>query len=69
VLDIVNMVLKLMGRTDLEPMIQNNASSEIREQYLDSTKARERLHWSPQYGMEDGLRETIDWYRAEHEAR
>lgn len=68
VLDIVNIVLKLMGRTDLEPVIQNNASSEIREQYLDSAKARERLRWAPTYGMENGLRETIAWYRAEHEA-
>lgn len=67
VLDIVNMVLKLMGRTDLEPVIQNNASSEIREQYLDRSKAQERLGWAPKYGMEDALRETIAWYQPELE--
>ena len=67
VLDIVQMVLKLMGRTDLEPVIQNNASSEIREQYLDRTKAREQLGWQPQYGIEDALRETIAWYQPELE--
>ncbi len=65
VLDIVNMILKIMGRTDLEPVIQNIASSEIREQYLDATKARKRLGWSPKYGMEDALRETVAWYQAE----
>lgn len=65
VLDVVNITLKLMDRTDLEPVIQNIASSEIREQYLDVTKARERLEWSPRYGMEEALRETIDWYKAE----
>lgn len=65
VLEIVSMVLRLMGRVDLEPVIENNASSEIREQYLDSSKARERLGWSPQYNMEDGLKETIEWYRSE----
>ncbi len=65
VLDIVNMALKIMGRPDLEPVIQNNASSEIREQYLDATKARERLQWSPKYGMEDALRETVAWYESE----
>lgn len=65
VLDVVAMVLKLMNRTDLEPVIQNNASSEIREQYLDSTKARERLGWRPKYAMEEALGETIDWYQAE----
>lgn len=65
VLDIVNMALEIMGRTDLTPVIQNIASSEIREQYLDTTKARQRLGWSPKYGMEDALRETIAWYESE----
>lgn len=65
VLDIVNMTLKIMGRTDLEPVIQNIASSEIREQYLDTTKARQRLGWSPKYGIEEALRETIAWYKSE----
>ncbi|MFZ0661391.1 MAG: GDP-mannose 4,6-dehydratase [Acidobacteriaceae bacterium] len=68
VLDIVNMVLKIMDRTDLEPVIQNNASSEIREQYLDTAKARERLGWSPKYPMEAALQETIAWYQPELEA-
>jgi len=63
VLDIVNMTLEIMGRTDLEPVIQNIASSEIREQYLDASKARERLGWRPQYSMKEGIRETVDWYR------
>ena len=63
VLDIVHMTLEIMGRTDLEPIIQNITSSEIREQYLDASKARERLGWRPQYGMEEAIRETVDWYR------
>lgn len=65
VLDVVNMALKLMGRTDLPPIIQNSASSEIREQYLDATKARNQLGWTPKYSMEDALRETIAWYQSE----
>lgn len=65
VLDVVNMALKLIGRTDLPPIIQNTASSEIREQYLDPTKARDQLGWTPKYSMEDALRETIAWYQLE----
>ena len=63
VLDIVHMTLEIMGRANLEPVIQNIASSEIREQYLDASKARERLGWRPRYGMEEAIRETVDWYR------
>jgi CDP-glucose 4,6-dehydratase len=65
VLDIVAMVLRLMGRNDLEPLIQNNASAEIREQYLDASKARKLLGWEPRYNMETALEETIAWYKAE----
>jgi CDP-glucose 4,6-dehydratase len=63
VLEIVHMTLAIMGRTDLKPVIQNIASSEIREQYLDASKARERLGWQPHYGMKEAISETIDWYR------
>lgn len=63
VLDIVHMTLEIMGRAELEPVIQNIASSEIREQYLDASKARERLGWQPRYGMKEAIRETVNWYR------
>ena len=45
-------------------MVQNIASAEIREQYLDAGKARERLGWAPRHGMDAGLRRTIEWYRS-----
>jgi CDP-glucose 4,6-dehydratase len=63
VLDIVHMTLEIMGRNDLHPVIQNIASSEIREQYLDAGKAREKLGWQPQYNMKQALTETIEWYK------
>ena len=62
VLEIVRRVMACMHREDLEPIIQNEASAEIREQYLSSEKARSVLGWKPQYGLNEGLRETIDWY-------
>jgi CDP-glucose 4,6-dehydratase len=62
-LDLVEKVLAMMQRSDLRPIVQNIANSEIREQYLDPTKARTRLAWAPRYGMDEGLRRTIDWYR------
>jgi CDP-glucose 4,6-dehydratase len=62
-LELTEKVLGLMGRSDLRPVVQNIASAEIREQYLDAGKARKRLGWSPRHGMDDGLRRTIEWYR------
>ncbi len=63
VLQIVDRVLGIMGREDLDPIIQNIASAEIREQYMSASKAREVLGWEPTYGLDGGLRETIEWYR------
>lgn len=63
VIDVVRQTLEIMGRTDLIPIIQNNASAEIREQYMECEKARRLLDWSPRYGMDAGLLETVDWYR------
>ena len=63
VLGLVETVLRLLGRDDLRPIIQNNASSEVREQYACSDKAREVLGWEPRHTLEDGLAQTIDWYR------
>jgi CDP-glucose 4,6-dehydratase len=62
VLDVVGLLLALMDRTDLVPVVLNQATHEIPRQYLDCTRARERLGWRPRWTLEDGLRETIAWY-------
>ncbi len=62
-LELTEKVLQMMGRADLRPVVQNIASAEIREQYLDAGKARKLLEWKPRYGLDEGLRRTIEWYR------
>ena len=64
VLELVQMVLERMGRTELKPVIENTASAEIREQYMSVEKARRVLDWFPRYGMDEGLKRTISWYRS-----
>jgi len=63
VLDLVGKILKLTGKTSLVPRVLNEATYEIREQYLDCSKAKRMLHWQSKYTMEEGLQETIVWYR------
>jgi CDP-glucose 4,6-dehydratase len=69
VLDLVNRILKLMDRSDLEPRILNQGSLEISKQYLDCSKAKERLDWQPTHSFDEGLVETIDWYENVLETR
>jgi dTDP-glucose 4,6-dehydratase len=35
-----------------------------RRYLLDSTKLRSELGWAPQVELDDGLRATVEWYRA-----
>ncbi len=63
VLEIVETIVKLSGRPDLAPLVQGEARNEIQDQYLDSTQAHRVLDWSPRYTLEQGLEETLAWYR------
>ncbi len=62
VLDLVRQLLALMG-SKLEPDVRNEASNEIRRQYLSAAKARRVLDWSPLFTLEQGLARTLDWYK------
>jgi CDP-glucose 4,6-dehydratase len=59
---IAQKILDLM-QSPLKPEIRNEASHEIREQYLSARKAREELNWRPLFPLEEGLGRTIRWYR------
>jgi len=62
VLELTRKILALMNASHLEPVILNQAQGEIREQYLDCSRARETLGWTPRFDLEQGLRKAIDWY-------
>jgi CDP-glucose 4,6-dehydratase len=60
--EIIQRILDLMG-SKLKPDIRNEASNEIRSQYLSTAKARRVLGWSPLFTLDEGLKRTITWYR------
>jgi CDP-glucose 4,6-dehydratase len=49
--------------SSLDPIVLNEASNEIRHQYLSAEKARRVLGWSPQFHLDEGIRATVAWYR------
>lgn len=66
VLEMANLILRLMGKTNLKLNVLNQATHEIPKQYLDCSKARRMLEWRPLHTIETGLSETIEWYKARY---
>ena len=59
--ELVERILGLMS-SDLKPVIRNEATNEIRKQYLSAAKARQLLGWQPIFTLDEGLKRTIPWY-------
>jgi len=62
VLCLVKEILRAM-QSSLEPQVLNEASHEIRRQYLSAERARSVLGWQPIFTLAEGLARTIPWYR------
>ena len=62
VLELVQHILSLM-ESNLRPDVLNEASNEIRHQYLSASLARRELNWKPLFDLDTGLQRTISWYK------
>ncbi|MGO8986647.1 MAG: GDP-mannose 4,6-dehydratase [Terriglobales bacterium] len=62
VLEMVDLILRKMNST-LQPVVLNQASNEIRHQFLSAERARTMLNWQPQFTLDSGLDRTLAWYR------
>lgn len=62
VTELVKLILEKMN-SSLVPDIRNEASNEIRHQYLSAERARQQLGWKPLFTLDEGLTRTICWYR------
>ena len=62
VLELYDKIIKLMGKK-IKPKILGEAKNEIDRQYLSIEKAKKILKWYPKYRLEQGLKETIAWYK------
>lgn len=62
VLQLVEKILTKMG-SKLDPEVQNQASNEVRHQFLSAERARKQLNWAPSFTLDEGLERTIAWYQ------
>lgn len=62
VLDIYREVCSVVVGKYVEPKILSTTMAEIKDQHLDSSKAREELGWKSTVTLEKGITKTFDWY-------
>ncbi len=68
-LDLAHMLLKVMGREDLEIEFgPERGVNKVPRRLADTTLAKERLGFEAEIGLEDGLRRLVEWWRAERAA-
>jgi CDP-glucose 4,6-dehydratase len=63
VVELVQVIQKLMGCRDIDSDVRSYAEGEIQHQHLSAQKAKKILRWEPTFDLETGLSETIAWYR------
>ena len=60
--DIVRTINEVLGTT-IAPIHEAERAGEIQRIFLDATRARDALGWTPTVSFIDGLRRTIEWHR------
>jgi len=62
----VNSMLQQINKitgNDITPIYADARAGDIKHSQADITRAREHLGYQPKVGLEEGLRNTIEWYR------
>ncbi len=62
-LDVVRTILSILGKDEgIIEFVEDRPGHDVRYS-LDSSKIREELGWKPEVDFENGIRETVKWYR------
>ena len=62
IIDLVNKIIELSGKSSIKPIILDKVKQEITDQYLSCKLAESVLNWKTDYTLEEGLKETYNWY-------
>jgi CDP-glucose 4,6-dehydratase len=65
ILELTNKIIELSGKNGrLHPtiLLDRKIEHEIDAQYLSAEKIEERIGWTASVGLDEGLRQTIEWY-------
>lgn len=61
ILKVAQILSKLLGKTGLIQVNQEFRKNDIRHCFADITMVRKLLNWQPKVGLEEGLKELVEW--------
>jgi UDP-glucose 4-epimerase len=68
-LDLANALMKVMGAPHLKPEFgPERKVNAVPRRLADTSKAADMLGFQTEIGMEDGLRDLVEWWRNERAA-
>lgn len=63
-LEIIKMILKIMQRNEEQIEFVTDRPGHDRRYSVDWSKLKTELNWEPTVSLEEGLRQTVEWYQA-----
>lgn len=66
-LEVVKMILKLMGKDESNIEYVSDRPGHDRRYAVDWSKMKNELDWEPSVTLEEGLRQTIEWFKSNEE--
>jgi UDP-glucose 4-epimerase len=66
---LLDVLKNITGKTDVVADYQSPRSGDVRDSQADNKKATEWLDYTQLVGLEEGLRKTIEWWKASRFAK
>ncbi|EEL71918.1 dTDP-glucose 4,6-dehydratase [Bacillus mycoides] len=61
--DVVEQIIKLLGKTKKDIEFVTDRLGHDRRYAIDAQKMKNEFEWEPRYTFEQGLKETVEWYK------
>ncbi|EOO14639.1 dTDP-glucose 4,6-dehydratase [Bacillus cereus] len=62
-IDVVEQIIKLLGKTKTDIEFVTDRLGHDRRYAIDAQKMKNEFEWEPKYTFEQGLKETVEWYK------
>jgi len=66
IIEVVDQICKILGWKPSKFEFDTSKPVGALSRALDNSKAKEIMGWQPRFNLEDGLRQTIEWYVRTH---